>query len=258
MLTSGEPSSDARSGAPVTLPPRVERPPSLAEHVALVLREDIVSGRLPPGDRLTEAAVMERTGVSRTPVREGLRRLEAEGLVITYRGRGAFVAYRLSPDEAFLIYDCRLVLEPALTSLAAERMTPEALAQVRAVLDRFCDAVDAAPAEAGRLDAEFHLAIYEASGSQLMGVLRGYWRRLQLELSERVYATEVPVRFVREHIGIFQALERGDAQLAGDRMKQHIVHGRQVLEKAMAPRAKRHPQPGGRGSSRRPGPKRGA
>ena len=253
MLTKGEPSSDG-TGAPVSVAPKVERPPSLAEHVALVLREDIVSGRMPPGARLTEAAVMERTGVSRTPVREGLRRLEAEGLVITYRGRGAFVAYRLSPEEAFLIYDCRLVLEPALTSLAAERMTPEALAQVRAVLDRFCDAVDAAPAEAGRLDAEFHLAIYEASGSQLMGVLRGYWTRLQLELSERVYATEVPVRFVREHIGIFEALERGDAQVASERMHQHIVHGRQALEKAMAPPGKRQT----RGSPRRSGPKRGA
>jgi DNA-binding GntR family transcriptional regulator len=228
-------------------PSRVARPPSLAEHVALVLRDDIVSGRLLPGDRLTEAAVMERTGVSRTPVREGLRSLEAEGLVITHRGRGAYVTYRLSPEEAFLVYDCRLALEPALTSLAAERMTPAALAGIRAVLDRFCDAVDAAPAEAGQLDAEFHLAIYEASGSQLMGVLRGYWTRLQLELSERVYATEVPLRFVREHIRIFQALERGDAQVAGDRMKQHIGHGRQALKKAMA-----------RGPVRRPGSERGA
>ena len=68
-----------------------ERPPSLAEHVCRVIREDILTARQAAGARLTEAIVMERTGVSRTPVREGLRMLEAEGLVITYRSRGTFV-----------------------------------------------------------------------------------------------------------------------------------------------------------------------
>src|SRR5579875_968162 len=94
---------------------RPERPPSLAEHVCRVIRDDILTGRLPAGARLTEAIVMERTGVSRTPVREGLRTLEGEGLVITYRSRGTFVTYRLTPQEAELIYDVRLVLEPHLT-----------------------------------------------------------------------------------------------------------------------------------------------
>ena len=79
-----------------------ERPPSLAEHVCRVIREDILTGRQPAGARLTEAMVMERTGVSRTPVREGLRMLEGEGLVITYRSRGTFVTYRLTPEEARL------------------------------------------------------------------------------------------------------------------------------------------------------------
>ena len=102
-----------------------ERPPSLAEHVCRVIREDILTGRQPAGARLTEAIVMERTGVSRTPVREGLRTLEGEGLVITYRSRGTFVTYRLTADEARLLYDVRLVLEPHLARLGAERMTPE-------------------------------------------------------------------------------------------------------------------------------------
>src|ERR1700749_3805746 len=144
---------------------RPERPPSLAEHVCRVLREDILSGGLPSGARLTEAMVMERTGVSRTPVREGLRTLEGEGLVVTYRSRGTFVTYRLTPDEATLVYDVRLVLEPHLTALAAQRMTPETLDAVENVLSRFVDALDNAdPREAGQLDADFHLTIYEASG----------------------------------------------------------------------------------------------
>jgi DNA-binding GntR family transcriptional regulator len=212
---------------------RPERPPSLAEHVCRVLREDILSGRQPAGARLTEAMVMERTGVSRTPVREGLRMLEGEGLVITYRSRGTFVTYRLTADEAGLLYDVRLVLEPHLTALAAERMTPEALARVRSLLDQFMALLDddgADPREAGRLDADFHFAIYEASGSEMLSVLRGYWTRLQLELSERIYTTEVPRRFLNEHVAILKALEQGDGPLAEKRMCSHLEHGRAVLE----------------------------
>jgi DNA-binding GntR family transcriptional regulator len=211
-----------------------ERPPSLAEHVCRVIREDILSGRLPSGARLTEAMVMERTGVSRTPVREGLRTLEGEGLVVTYRSRGTFVTYRLTPDEATLIYDVRLVLEPHLTGLAAQRMTPETLAAVENVLSRFVDALDnAAPREAGQLDADFHLTIYEASGSELLSVLRGYWTRLQLELSERVYNTELPRRFLDEHLSIFDALRDGDAARAQKQMRLHIEHGKATIVKAL-------------------------
>jgi DNA-binding GntR family transcriptional regulator len=211
-----------------------ERPPSLSEHVCRVIREDILTGRQPAGARLTEAMVMERTGVSRTPVREGLRTLEGEGLVITYRSRGTFVTYRLTPEEALLLYEVRLVLEPHLTGLAAERMTPETLASVENVLAKFVDALDAADAnEAGQLDADFHLTIYEATGSELLSVLRGYWTRLQLELSERVYTTEVPRRFVDEHLKIFDALRDGDAARAQDGMRVHLEHGRAVLAKAL-------------------------
>jgi DNA-binding GntR family transcriptional regulator len=212
-----------------------ERPPSLAEHVCRVIREDILTGRQPAGARLTEAIVMERTGVSRTPVREGLRMLEGEGLVITYRSRGTFVTYRLTAEEAKLLYEVRLVLEPHLARLGAERMTPELLAAVEDVLARFVEALDAAEArEAGQLDAEFHLAIYEASGSELLSVLRGYWTRLQLELSERVYTTEVPRRFLDEHLQILDALKAGDPDLVEERMRKHIEHGRTVLTRALA------------------------
>jgi DNA-binding GntR family transcriptional regulator len=208
---------------------RPERPPSLAEHVCRVIREDILTGRQPAGARLTEAMVMDRTGVSRTPVREGLRTLEGEGLVVTYRSRGTFVTYRLTPEEATLIYDVRLVLEPHLTALAAERMTAETLAGIENVLAHFVDALD----NAEQLDADFHLAIYEASGSELLSVLRGYWTRLQLELSERVYHTEVPRRFLDEHLSIFDALREGDAARARKQMKAHIEHGRAAIVKAL-------------------------
>lgn len=215
-------------------PAAIRRPLSFSEHVCQVIRDDILSGRLLAGTRLTEAMVMDRTGVSRTPVREGLRTLEGEGLVVTYRSRGTFVTYRLSPEEAKLVYDVRLVLEPHLTGLATERMTPGRLAIVESVLARFVDALDnAEPREAGQLDADFHLAIYEASGSELLSVLRGYWARLQLELSERVYNAELPRRFLDEHLSIVEALRDGDAARASRRMKLHIEHGKATIVKAL-------------------------
>ncbi len=212
---------------------RVELPPSLPEHVCRTLRDDILGRVLAPGERLTEAQVIKRTGVSRTPVREGLRMLEAEGLVVSHRGRGTYVAYRLTPEEARLIYDVRLAIEPHLTKLAAERMTAEDLAAVRVVLADFAEALDAGPHLAGQRDAELHLAIYEASRSELRSVLRGYWSRMQLELSERIYATEVPRRFVREHEEIVDALASGDGERAAEAMARHLVHSREVLEKSL-------------------------
>lgn len=214
-------------------PSRVELPLSLPEHVCWVLREDILRGVLAPGERLTEVQVIERSGVSRTPVREGLRMLEAEGLVVSHRGRGTYVAFRLTPDEERLIYDLRLIVEPHLTKLAAERMTAEDLDFVRFRLADFSEALDAGPRLAGRRDADFHLAIYDASRSELRSVLRGYWSRMQLELSERVYTAELPRRFVREHEEIVEALASGDGDRAAESMARHIAHGRDALEKSM-------------------------
>jgi DNA-binding GntR family transcriptional regulator len=212
---------------------RIERPPSLPEHVCRVLRDEIRGGSLSPGDRLTEAYVIERTGVSRTPVREGLRMLEAEGLVISQPGRGTYVAYRLTPAEAELIYDVRLLVEPHLTELAAQRITEEELAHVQRLLADFSSALDAGPHVTGQLDADFHLAIYAASRSELRRVLRGYWSRIQLELSERVYTAELPRGFFGEHEEIVDALARRDGDRAATSMARHIRHGRAALERSM-------------------------
>ena len=214
------------------LPP-IERPPSLAEHVVQILRDDILSGRLAPGERLTESTIMARTGVSRTPVREGLRNLEAEGLVVSRRGRSSYITSRLEPEEAALVYECRLVLEPYLTGLAAERLSRRELTSLEAVLERFTASLDGDPRAAGQLDADFHMGIYAASRSELLGVLRGYWARLQIELSERVYAIEVPRRFVTEHVAILDALAARDGALAAERMRTHLEHGRAALAAAL-------------------------
>jgi DNA-binding GntR family transcriptional regulator len=226
---------------PPTAMPTAERPPSLAEHVRLVLREDILSGRFEPGTHLTEALVMERTGVSRTPAREGMRLLHVEGIVVFERGRGTYVAHQLSRDEASVIYGIRLVLEPELTRLAAERMTSTKLAKIEAVLQRFQAALDAGASgtELGQLDADFHHEIYLVSGSDLISIFRSYWSKLQFQLSVRIYKTETPSHFVDEHRAILRALAARDGEAASTAMAKHIAHGEKTLTESFAPKEER-------------------
>ena len=213
--------------------PAVVKPPSLAEHVCVVLRDDIYAGRLEPGARLSEAFITERTGVSRSPVREALRLLQAEGLVQNERGRGAYVSYRLSAEEAKRIYSCRLSIEPYMTGLAAERATPGDIQRLEKTLARFTAAMDgnADGREISAIDSDFHLAIYDTSHSALIVIFRSYWARLRAQLSTLVYGRETPGGFYDEHLQILDALRRNDAAAAEAHMTSHIEHGlRRITE----------------------------
>lgn len=234
IADGGNPQEDA--GPAGARMPAVERPISLAEHVRVVLRADIVSGRLSPGQRLNEAFVTERTGVSRTPVREGMRLLQAEGLVNAERGRGTYVAYRLPSTEALLIYRCRLVIEPYMTGLAAERATPAEIERLGEILGRFTSAVDSSSAREtiSSVDAEFHNAIYAASKSDLLAIFHSYWAKLQLELSTRVYDREMPAHFSAEHEAILDAIRDGDRGASGKLMTAHIKHGERRIKESFA------------------------
>jgi len=216
--------------------PTVVRPPSLAEHVYVVVRDDILAGRLAPGERLSEAFITERTGVSRSPVREAIRLLQAEGLVHSERGRGTYVSYRLSSEEAQLIYRCRLAIEPYMTSRAAERATSQEIQRYAEILDRFTQAIEsnADGRTISAIDSEFHSAIYEASDSPLIVIFRSYWARLQLQLSTLVYGQETPARFYGEHVAILNAIRGGDQAGAGTLMAAHIEHGLRRITESFA------------------------
>jgi DNA-binding GntR family transcriptional regulator len=213
--------------------PAVVKPPSLAEHVCVVLRDDIFAGRLAPGTKLSEGFVAARAGVSRSPVREALRLLQAEGIVQSERGRGTYVSYRASAEEAKRIYSCRLAIEPYMTSLAAERTTPQGIQRYEDILSRFSAATESG-ADRHRIsaiDSDFHLAIYDTSRSALIVIFRSYWARLRAQLSTLVYGRETPDGFYAEHLQILDALRRHDAAAAEAHMTSHIEHGlRRITE----------------------------
>jgi DNA-binding GntR family transcriptional regulator len=107
--------------------------PTLRELTAEKLREAIVSSRLAPGQRLVERDLCEQTGVSRSSLREALRQLEAEGLVVRQGPRGLFVA-SITPEEARQIYEVRAAIEPEMARLFAARATQEDFARLSKAL----------------------------------------------------------------------------------------------------------------------------
>jgi DNA-binding GntR family transcriptional regulator len=217
--------------------PPVARPPSLAEHIRQVLAADIRAGRVKPGEHLAETEIMRRTGVSRTPVREAVQLLQAEGLVVVSPNRGARVARPLTREEALTIYACRLVIEPSMAALAAERVGRAELAQLDALTAEFGRelAGELSVARFSDVDRRFHDLVYAASDSPLLSVFRAYWNRLQVDLTRMVYEREAPRAFHAEHLEILGHLRAADAAATERAMRDHIEHGREVLFEALDP-----------------------
>jgi DNA-binding GntR family transcriptional regulator len=210
-------------------------PPSFPEHVRRLLEREIISGALLPGQRVTEDELAQSVGVSRTPVREAVRGLEAQGLIMRRRGRGAYVARRMMASEAEALYAVREALESHLTSRAAERIRPGDLSTLEMLDSQFrelatSDDPDAELRHLIVIDSDFHWTIYHAADSELVSVLASYWGRLQCELYDRVYTGGLPKTFGDQHSRIIHALRRRKPREAREAMAAHIRTGWDVLE----------------------------
>ncbi|WP_265443544.1 GntR family transcriptional regulator [Flexivirga meconopsidis] len=188
----------------------------LREQVADELRSRIVDGRLEPGARLIETQLAEQLGVSRNPIREALRVLEAEGFVLTQPRRGLLVA---SLDEAAIndLFDVRRTLEEYASARAAERVAAGEVSvdRLRAVLDKARRATDAGDfAAISALNSDFHTEIVRLAGNALLHdmVRPMQWRvRWVFQLSAELRAP----RSLSEHEQLCDAIARGEATVAG-------------------------------------------
>ncbi|MET9486406.1 MULTISPECIES: GntR family transcriptional regulator [unclassified Nocardia] len=193
------------------------------QQLCRAIRDDIISGVFAPGQRLTEESLAESYGVSRVPVREALRTLEAEGFASSRPYAGVFVA-ELTEEEAADLLEIRARLEPLCASRAAVRRTPEQLGRLKELTVLGQDAVHAGRLEElTRLNSRFHEVLAEASGSTLL-------EQLITQLSWKiawVYAVELPRRASdswHEHEEICAALEAGDPDRAAQVVADHIAH----------------------------------
>ena len=197
---------------------------SVVDQVYEAIRERITSGSLARGARVHQEDLAEELGVSRTPVREALRRLAAEGLVEMRTNRGARVA---DIDQGGMrgAYDARLVVEPGAARLAAQRRPHQPLARMRAAVAaqrRSTRSVERS-FEANR---EFHLALVAASENEfLIQLVERLWvARIGATIYERQVETqERMVLDVREHEQILEAIEAGDARRAESLTRRHLA-----------------------------------
>ncbi|HHY92109.1 MAG TPA: GntR family transcriptional regulator [Firmicutes bacterium] len=194
------------------------------------LRDDILKGRLAPGEGLVEVKLASQYGVSRTPIREALRQLELEGLVRYLPNRGVVVE-GITTQDVEDIFIIRERLESLVVSWAAQRVTAEELKKLQEVveLQEFYVTKDDVE-QITVLDTEFHRLLLEASKSKALRYALG--STLDYVEQARLRSLSVPGRIhysVREHRSILDALAARDAAAAAQRMAQHMANARANL-----------------------------
>ncbi|WP_248309070.1 GntR family transcriptional regulator [Bosea caraganae] len=207
---------------------------SLREHVHERLRRAIVAGSFRNGERLNERQLAEMLGVSTTPVKDAIRKLESEGLVRTEARRGVFVEF--SARQALEMALGRAALESVMTHIAANHISDSEIVEMARLIDEMEHATDhSALEDLVNLNEAYHGMIHRISGCAYLE------RRLD---GQRMYdhAQRIALLAVNserrqgfvEHQGIFAALAAHDPALAEQRMRSHIVrsaksHVRQVF-----------------------------
>ncbi|HEU5294581.1 MAG TPA: FCD domain-containing protein [Burkholderiaceae bacterium] len=236
MPTQTDPTKRAPAAAAIEL----LRENSLAMLAQRELERRIVSGELAVGAKLNEVDIANALGVSRGPVREAFRALDQAGLVRVEKNRGVFVR-QLSLDEANEVYEVRAALEGLIGRLAAQRIDPDEIEQLRAIVKKMAVLDKSRKAEAYfALNLEFHELVARAARN---GSLLTHYRRVVNELD--LYRRETIARSIdsiavstREHEAIVNALAKGDERLAERLLVEHVLHSRERLHGALAKSAR--------------------
>lgn len=194
-----------------------------------LIREAIVNGRLVPGERLKEEELARELGISRTPVREALLVLQAEGLVDATPNRGAAVRAHDAVDLDDL-YQLRALLEGYAARRAASRITLEQVASLWASCDRFDTISDEDVRELVKENLLFHNTILEAAASARAASMVRKVIELPLVYKSYIWYSPDQKRIsAHYHRQITKALEAGDAERAELVMKEHVFEGRDIL-----------------------------
>lgn len=206
----------------------------LRDVVFNTLRQAILRGELKPGERLMEIALSQRLGVSRTPVREAIRMLEQEGLVIMIPRKGAQVA-QITEQDLNDVLEVRLGLEELAVRFACERITDEEIKELGLAVKEFEKKMReddlSAQAEA---DVKFHEIIYGATHNrrlvQIINNIREQMYRYRIEYLKDVESRKT---LVKEHYEICDALKHRDAEGAVEKMCIHIKNQQEAIRRSL-------------------------
>jgi DNA-binding GntR family transcriptional regulator len=208
----------------------------LAETVAASIRTAILHSELAPDELLPEETLARSFGVSRGPVREAIRQLELEGLVVTRRNRRALVA-RLTPEKLEEVFQIRLALETLAVRRVAKRATADELAKFEAVLAKMgsFNGKGMSIPQAVDLDLQFHDCLYECSGYAL---LRQLWSMLRPQIvlflnSRNRHYPNYPYIILPEHKRIYAAIKARDPKRAVSLIRSHIAGAHEEMMVAL-------------------------
>ena len=201
-------------------PVDISKTASASSIVFEALRKAIVEGDLEVGQPLRQDDIARMFNTSRIPVREAISRLEEQGLVKTQRYRGAVVS-GLSAEEAAEIFDLRALIEPEIIRRSVPLMTAQGLRRARGFCEDFSNSND--PMAWGDLNRDFHSELYAASGLKYhLDVVDNAMDRVDRYLRAQLVLSDGMERANREHLGMLEACEKRDADLAAMRTAEHI------------------------------------
>ena len=211
----------------------------LRDVVFNTLRQAILYGKLQPGERLMEITLANQLGVSRTPVREAIRKLEIEGLVLMIPRKGAQVAPITEKDLSDVL-EVRLGLEELAMHYACERVDDEQLEQISVAQKGFEESLKTSDlAHLAKADEEFHELIYQATGNrrliQMINNLREQMYRYRIEYLKDLNVGEA---LNEEHKELYSALKSRDADRALSCMKTHIKNQQQAIIRGLRAKEK--------------------
>lgn len=196
------------------------------------IKERIISGVFPPGAPLREAELAELTGVSRTPVREALRRLELDGFVSFEPNKGARVP-NWEDDDLQELFELRALLEGHAAKIAARRMTNDVLDELGMLAEQMLGLGQRkTPDRAAitELNQRFHGLILEATGQRRLQLfMRGL---VQVPLVHRTfyrYSPDALLRSLRHHVELHAALSAGNSEWSESVMRSHVLAAHQEL-----------------------------
>jgi DNA-binding GntR family transcriptional regulator len=208
---------------------------SLTSAVADKLRDQIIRGAIPEGAQLRQDGIAAQYHVSRIPVREALRQLDAEGLITIVPNRGAIVP-ELSPNDIGELFEIRALLEPEVLKVSIPRLTPAEFAKAEAVLKKYVDELRSEEhiADWGRLNWQFHSILYSgAKRPHFMSIIRNVNHNGERYTRLQLYLTHGVKRANEEHHRILALCRRREVAAACKLLRQHIQYAGQSLKQVL-------------------------
>ncbi|MEL6915474.1 MAG: GntR family transcriptional regulator [Pseudomonadota bacterium] len=194
------------------------------QRIEAALRDDIAAGVLAPGERLDEVSLSERFGVSRTPIREVLTRLTAQGILVPGVKRGVRVA-QYSREELAQVFEAMHEIEAACARVASQRLSLLSRAEIEAAQEVCMTAAKSGNRQAYlRANEAFHDAIYRATGNPYLAGIAAEFRHRTGPFRAKKFASEADlVASAHAHIDLIQSIFSEDSRAASDGMRAHMT-----------------------------------